>query len=97
LGDDNEGLILEDEIMLSVTNEGAKIQNEPPFKVGEKVRTTFRFAESAVIRTVLNVEKSERCASGWSVDANGGEKCPSCGRPAGTSIFRIDSGWFTRG
>lgn len=63
-------------------------------KVGDKVRTKFYSDEKSIIRKVTAKERNRKCRSGWSVSADGGEPCVTCGRSAGKTINNIDAGWF---
>jgi hypothetical protein len=67
--------------------------NKPPFKVGDKVRTTYHHREENVIHTVYKVVKDQWCVSGWRVNADGGTPCPTCGAVKGKPVS-ADSNWF---
>lgn len=45
-----------------------------------------------VPRRVVLLRRSLSCASGWSVDLDGGEPCPCCKRPPAYPQTRIDIG-----
>ena len=66
-----------------------------PFAVGDKVTTKFYPNEESVIRTVTCVQQYDKCESGWDTSVDGGEPCPTCGRP-GNPIGNVDSGWFKK-
>jgi hypothetical protein len=65
-----------------------------PFKVGDKVTTSYHGSDKSVIRTVTNIIKKWDCESGWVVEADGGMECPCCGHRASVKTPPIDSGWF---
>lgn len=76
------------------TNPISEIQ---PFKVGDKVTTSFHIDDVTCIRTVIEVVQSNS-QSGWGVRADGGQPCPCCGRQGRmVQNYRgepIDSKWF---
>ena len=63
-------------------------------RVGDRVTTEYRREDKNVVRMVTSVEKFARCTSGWLVAADGGEPCPSCGRPPVPPVPSVDSSWF---
>jgi hypothetical protein len=68
-------------------------------KVGMKVMSDFYYNEKEVIRTILFIEKSNNCSSGYRAIADGGEVCPCCNRLMGTIIegsdkLGVDASWF---
>jgi hypothetical protein len=64
-----------------------------PFKIGDKVTTSFLEHEEGLVRTVIGISQSSTSESGWAIVADGGEPCPCCGR-IGTETRWIDTGWF---
>lgn len=69
--------------------------NKQPFKVGDKVTSSFFTKENDVVRKVLSCEEGNY-GSGWGASADGGEMCPCCKRFLGTPIHMIDSHWFKK-
>jgi hypothetical protein len=68
-------------------------RKKAPFKVGDKVTTDYRLDYSAVVRTILSVRKDKRCSSGYALEMDGGEACPTCNRPPDYLIYGVDSEW----
>lgn len=68
---------------------------KPILKVGDKVKTNFYSAEKEIVRTVIRVFEEKDCESGYRISADGGSKCPTCGRIPGTELS-VDMGWFTK-
>lgn len=68
---------------------------KPPFKLGDKVTTTYYPDEHKIVRTVIGIYTHEGCESGYIVRADGGICCPTCNRK-GTEITQppLDSYWF---
>ena len=59
-----------------------------PFAVGSRVRTSQPPSKAWVIRTVTTIQIDGRLCSGWSVEVDGGDPCPCCGRrPAGRGVY----------
>ena len=77
-----------------------KTNQNPPFKVGDRVRTEFHSDEKHIVRNVLRVDADTACQSGWLVMTDGGEPCQHCGcvgrKIFGYYSYGIDSRWFTR-
>lgn len=64
------------------------------FKVGMKVTSSFRRAESDVIRTLTMFKEDNTTGSGFRASADGGEPCECCGLKKGSEINYVDGGWF---
>lgn len=65
-------------------------------KKGDKVKSDFHRGEESIIRTVLRIEKNEKCGSGYRVTTNGGEPCKCCGAIKGKAIQEADAEWFSK-
>lgn len=66
------------------------------FKLGDRVVTDYRRDEKHIVRRVTGRGNSSLVehGSGFWISADGGDKCPTCGRMPGTPIGPTDSAWF---
>lgn len=65
------------------------------WKIGQVVTSSFYPDEKAIVRKLLQIQKSDRCSSGWLASADGGEPCELCKHILGNRIRLVDSTWFT--
>jgi len=69
----------------------------PPFKIGDKVTTSFHTDDENIVRVVCRIEKSSKFTSEWGIMVeNEYDCCPTCSRYILSIPILIDSSWFTK-